>query len=126
MTTAPLLPAEATGLVFEAGGRRLIDGIDLRLEAGTRTVVLGPNGAGKTVLLRLLHGLLAPTAGSVRWGGRPPETKLDFLERLQAGGGSVYEDSPDVTTHAKLAIVDDDFVVIGSTRPLPLSFGLIS
>ncbi|MFH1314529.1 MAG: phospholipase D-like domain-containing protein [Candidatus Eisenbacteria bacterium] len=50
------------------------------------------------------------------WQGRPPETKLDFLERLQAGGGDVYEDSPDVTTHAKIAIVDDDFVVIGSTN----------
>ena len=50
------------------------------------------------------------------WSGRPPETKLDFLERLEAGGGTVFEDSPDVTTHAKLAIVDSDFVVIGSTN----------
>jgi phosphatidylserine/phosphatidylglycerophosphate/cardiolipin synthase-like enzyme len=50
------------------------------------------------------------------WGGSPPETKLDFLERLRAGGGSVYEDSRDVTTHAKIVVVDDDFVVIGSTN----------
>jgi phosphatidylserine/phosphatidylglycerophosphate/cardiolipin synthase-like enzyme len=49
-------------------------------------------------------------------GGRPPQEKLDFLERLLAGGAEVYEDSPDVTTHAKILIVDDSFVVVGSTN----------
>jgi tungstate transport system ATP-binding protein len=66
-----VLPIEARGLVFEVRGQRLIDGIDLTIAAGGRTVVMGPNGAGKSVLLRLLHGLLAPTAGTVRAGGRP-------------------------------------------------------
>jgi tungstate transport system ATP-binding protein len=32
-------------------------------------VILGPNGAGKSVLMRICHGLLAPTAGSVQWLG---------------------------------------------------------
>jgi tungstate transport system ATP-binding protein len=68
--TAPILPAHARGLVFEAGGRRLIDGLDLTLRPGVRTVVMGPNGAGKSVLLRLLHGLLEPSAGVILWGGR--------------------------------------------------------
>lgn len=63
--------AEARGLVFEVGGRRLIDGIDLILKPGTVTVVMGPNGAGKSLLLRLLHGMIVPTAGEVRWEGRP-------------------------------------------------------
>lgn len=71
MTDASILPIEAQDLVFEAGGRRLIDGIDLRLDAGRRTVIIGPNGAGKSLLLRLLHGLLDPSAGSVLWHGRP-------------------------------------------------------
>jgi phosphatidylserine/phosphatidylglycerophosphate/cardiolipin synthase-like enzyme len=62
------------------------------------------------------RGVDVKLAIDMGWGRRPPETKLDFLERLQAGGGDIYEDSPDVTTHAKLAIVDDDFVVIGSTN----------
>lgn len=66
-----VLPARARGLVFEAGGKRLIDGIDLTLEAGTVTVVMGPNGAGKSLLLRLLHGMLTPSAGQVLWGGSP-------------------------------------------------------
>lgn len=68
---APLLPLEARGLVFEAGGKRLVDGIDLVLSAGPVTVVMGPNGAGKSLLLRLLHGLIPPTGGEVLWGGRP-------------------------------------------------------
>ena len=69
---SPLLPVEARGLAFEAGGKRLIDGIDLTLSAGPVTVVMGPNGAGKSLLLRLLHGMIEPTAGTVRWAGPPP------------------------------------------------------
>jgi tungstate transport system ATP-binding protein len=67
----PLLPVEVRGLVFAAGNKRLIDGIDLTLAAGALTVIMGPNGAGKSLLLKLLHGLIQPAAGSVRWGGRP-------------------------------------------------------
>jgi tungstate transport system ATP-binding protein len=67
---APILPMEAWGLVYEAGGRRLVDGLDLALAPGTLTVLLGPNGAGKSLTLRLLHGLLEPLAGTVRWAGR--------------------------------------------------------
>lgn len=68
--TSAILPLETRALAFEAGGRRLIDGITLRLEAGTRTVIMGPNGAGKSLLLRLLHGLIAPSSGAVLWQGR--------------------------------------------------------
>lgn len=64
-----ILPLEARGLVFESDGHRLIDGIDLTLAHGPRTVIMGPNGAGKSLLLRLLHGLLRPSAGSIRWAG---------------------------------------------------------
>ncbi len=62
-----LLPLSLDKVVFEVGSRRIIDAISVSLEAGPRTVVLGPNGAGKSVLLRLCHGLLAPTSGVVAW-----------------------------------------------------------
>ncbi len=62
-----ILPMVAEGLRFSAGGVEIIRGIDLTLRAGGPTLVVGPNGAGKSVLLRLLHGLLAPGAGVVRW-----------------------------------------------------------
>ena len=61
----------ASGLCFDAGGKRLIDGIDIDIRSGRRTVVMGANGAGKSLLLRLLHGLIRPTAGEVLWQGRP-------------------------------------------------------
>ena len=67
--TPSVLPLETRGLVFEHRGQRLIDGIDLYLARGPRTVLMGPNGAGKSLLLRLLHGLLRPTSGSICWAG---------------------------------------------------------
>jgi tungstate transport system ATP-binding protein len=79
--SAPLLPLEAQGLTFEAGGRRLIAGIDLKLRPGVRTVVMGPNGSGKSLLLRLLHGLLPPSGGTVLWDGRAAD---DATRRRQA------------------------------------------
>jgi phosphatidylserine/phosphatidylglycerophosphate/cardiolipin synthase-like enzyme len=50
------------------------------------------------------------------WRGSPPPDRVTFMEKLKAAGGEVYSDSPDLTTHAKLMIVDDTFVVLGSTN----------
>jgi tungstate transport system ATP-binding protein len=73
MRTPPsLLPLELDQVVFAVGGRRIIDGISLRLDAGPRTVIVGPNGAGKSVLLRLCHGLLQPTSGTISWTSPEP------------------------------------------------------
>lgn len=62
-----MLPLILDNVSFAAGGRELIAAISCEIGAGTRTMILGPNGAGKSVLMRLCHGLLAPTRGSVRW-----------------------------------------------------------
>jgi len=79
MAAAPtILPLIAEGLTYMAGAARLIDGLTFTLEAGPRTVIVGPNGAGKSLLLRLCHGLLAPTAGTIRWSDG---TVLDATRR---------------------------------------------
>jgi tungstate transport system ATP-binding protein len=62
-----LLPLHLDRVEFAAGSRRIIRGLSARIDAGPRTVILGPNGAGKSVLLRLCHGLLEPTAGTIKW-----------------------------------------------------------
>jgi tungstate transport system ATP-binding protein len=64
-----LLPLVLEDVSFAAGGRTIIDAVTCEIAAGPRTVILGPNGAGKSVLMRLCHGLLAPTSGRVRWQG---------------------------------------------------------
>jgi tungstate transport system ATP-binding protein len=64
---APLLPLVLERVSFAVDGHTILDAIDAAIEPGPRTVIMGPNGAGKSVLMRICHGLLAPTAGSVRW-----------------------------------------------------------
>ena len=65
--TRSILPMHASDLIYQVDGNSLIDGVSLEIAAGTFTVVLGPNGAGKSLLLRILHGMLDPTSGSVVW-----------------------------------------------------------
>lgn len=64
-----ILPLHATNLRYEVDGTSLIDDVSVSVDPGAFTVVLGPNGAGKSLLLRLLHGLIAPTSGAVDWAG---------------------------------------------------------
>jgi len=65
--SAEILPCVLDKVCFHAGGRLLLDRVSLRLGTGPLTVVLGPNGAGKSLLLRIIHGLLAPSDGRVIW-----------------------------------------------------------
>ncbi|MEO8384808.1 MAG: heme ABC exporter ATP-binding protein CcmA [Betaproteobacteria bacterium] len=67
MASATILPLSVESLAFSTGDVTVLSEISFRVEAGSRTIVLGPNGAGKSVLLRLMHGLLTPSSGSVRW-----------------------------------------------------------
>jgi len=62
-----LLPLVLTGVEYVVGARRIIDRVSLTLESSLRTIIVGANGAGKSILLRLCHGLIRPTAGTIRW-----------------------------------------------------------
>ncbi|MGE3540614.1 MAG: ATP-binding cassette domain-containing protein [Candidatus Tectimicrobiota bacterium] len=75
-----MLPLHVQDLCFEASGRRLLDGMCFQTTAQTRTIVLGPNGAGKSLLLRLCHGLLTPSAGTIAWG----QVEMATARRYQA------------------------------------------
>jgi ABC-2 type transport system ATP-binding protein len=57
------LAIEATGLVKVFGKNRAVDGLDLRVPAGSVYGVLGPNGAGKTTAVKMLATLLRPDGG---------------------------------------------------------------
>ena len=60
---------EARNLECERGGRRLFQGMTFSVGSGETLRVAGPNGSGKTSLLRILCGLLTPSAGEVCWNG---------------------------------------------------------
>lgn len=62
----------AQGLALRFGERTLWESLDFELERGEFLAVLGPNGTGKTSLIRILLGLLEPSAGRVRVNGGPP------------------------------------------------------
>ncbi|MBS3744425.1 MAG: ATP-binding cassette domain-containing protein [Wenzhouxiangellaceae bacterium] len=76
------IAGETRRLVYSVDGQNLVDNVDLALSGTSLTVVMGPNGAGKSLLLRLMHGLIAPTAGEVRWGGQPMDANLRARQAL--------------------------------------------
>jgi tungstate transport system ATP-binding protein len=64
-----MLPLVLDQVCFAVNGRSIIDTVSAEITNGPRTIILGPNGAGKSVLMRLCHGLLQPTSGSINWHG---------------------------------------------------------
>jgi len=78
-----LLPLKLQEVSFAAGGRSILDKVSAEIGAGPRTIILGANGAGKSVLMRICHGLLAPTSGRVEWNavetpGQPRRQAMVF------------------------------------------------
>jgi ABC-2 type transport system ATP-binding protein len=62
---------------------RAVDGIDFSVGEGERVGFLGPNGAGKTTTLKMLSGLLHPTAGEVTVAGHVPRRREpEFLKAI--------------------------------------------
>ncbi|WP_341719536.1 ABC transporter ATP-binding protein [Micromonospora sp. FIMYZ51] len=68
------LPVRTEALSKRYGGKTAVRDLDLIVRPGEVYGFLGPNGAGKTTTLRMLLGLVRPSAGTVRLFGRPPGT----------------------------------------------------
>ncbi len=65
--SSAILPLRLVGAGYAVGGKTLLSDISLAVEPGRRLVVMGANGAGKSLLMRLCHGLIAPTSGRRIW-----------------------------------------------------------
>ena len=94
--------AEMQGVEVRWGSQAVLDGVDLVLNPGERLVVVGPSGAGKSTILRVLAGLLLPTAGLLRLYGEPqtylrldqrhpPDVRLVFQNPALLGSLTVRE-----------------------------------
>ena len=75
---------EARELTKRFGEVQAVDGLSFALEEGTVTGFLGPNGAGKTTTLRMLLGLVTPTAGAATVLGKPYRELVDPALRVGA------------------------------------------
>ncbi len=60
---------ELVGIRAGYGGGDILQGVDLTVEEGGLTCIVGPNGAGKSTILRVVSGLLRPSAGSAVFNG---------------------------------------------------------
>ncbi len=69
---AGILPLALREISYRVNGRSIIDRVSVEIEPGSSTIILGANGAGKSVLMRLMHGLLAPSSGELRWRDADP------------------------------------------------------
>lgn len=65
------LAVHTTGLTKNFGAQRVVDAIDLEVPTGAVYGFLGPNGSGKTTTIRMLLGLIRPTAGTATVLGQP-------------------------------------------------------
>ena len=107
------MAVEASGLVKDFGDKRAVDGVSLAVPSGSIYGILGPNGAGKTTTLRMLLGIIDPSAGSRRLLGhhRPLEAAYDVGYLPEERG--LY---PSMSARESIAFM-------GALRGLPLREG---
>ena len=90
MSTALLASAE--GATRRFGELLAVDQVDLAVAKGEVVGLIGANGSGKTTLIRMLLGLLAPTAGHIRLFGEPPSRRTRARLGYVPQSLGLYED----------------------------------
>ena len=78
------LAIETYGLSKHFGQRKAVDGLTINIPSRTIAGFVGPNGAGKTTTIRLLLGLVRPSAGSATVLGKPLTDLRSYLPRVGA------------------------------------------
>jgi ATP-binding cassette subfamily F protein uup len=106
------LVAELKDVDKSFGGRKIIDGLSMRLMRGDRVGLIGPNGAGKSTLISILLGTLEPDAGSVRLG---TNLQIAYFDQLRV------QLDPEATV-AETISPGSDWVEIGTERKHIMSY----
>jgi cobalt/nickel transport system ATP-binding protein len=89
--TDHILEADNVRFRYPGAGEALC-GVSFSVRTGTKTALLGANGAGKSTLLLTLNGMLRPTAGEIRFHGKPLAYSRNELRELRRRVGFVYQD----------------------------------
>ena len=93
---------EGVDLACERGGRRLFSALRISLKGGELVRIAGENGSGKTSLLRILCGLLTPSAGEVRWRGERIQALKEEYSREMVYLGHAAAVKDDLTAEENL------------------------
>ena len=62
-----ILPLILNNISYSVGEKKILKEISTTINSGLPKIILGSNGAGKTILMKICHGLIQPTSGSVNW-----------------------------------------------------------
>jgi ABC-2 type transport system ATP-binding protein len=108
------LAIEASDLVRTFGATRALDGVDLRVPAGTVYGLLGPNGAGKTTAVRVLATLLRPDGGEARVFGHDVVREADAVRGKVSLTGQYASVDEDLTGMENLVLLGR---LLGHSKP---------
>lgn len=103
----------ARGLKKSFGGRLVVNGVDIDLEAGEVAGLLGPNGAGKTTTFYMVVGLCKPDSGEIMMGGESI-TRLPVFMRARSGL-SYLPQEPSVFRH--LTVEENLLAILETVEP---------
>ena len=109
-----ILSIKAENLVKEYGKRRVVNGVNLKLDAGEVVGLLGPNGAGKTTSFYMIMGLVPVTAGKVFLGGADI-TETPMYKRSRMGIGYLPQEA---SVFRKLSVFDN-IKAVAETLDIP-------
>ncbi|MFB6150256.1 MAG: ABC transporter ATP-binding protein, partial [Haloarculaceae archaeon] len=79
---APSSAISTRGLTKRYGSTTAVESLDMAVDAGVVYGFLGPNGAGKTTTMRMLTGLIRPTAGEASVAGTPSSNRRALVDRI--------------------------------------------
>jgi general nucleoside transport system ATP-binding protein len=125
--TIPAL-VEAKGVTKAFGDLLANDDVDLSIAEGEIHALLGENGAGKSTMVKMLYGLLQPSAGEILWRGKPIRF-TDPKAARRTGIGMVFQhfslfEALTVAENVALALDDASFDIAARVAEVSRSYGL--
>src|SRR5438132_1440382 len=107
----------ASGLTKKFGSRLAVDRVDLSIPQGEIFGLLGPNGSGKTTMIRMLCGVLAPSAGRAMVGGYDIGREPEKVKRVIGYVSQKFSLYPDLTVRENLDFYGDVYGVPAGAGP---------
>jgi len=111
-----LVRLDSVSKVFPRAQKPALEGVSSVLRSGQITGLVGPDGAGKTTLIRLMAGLLAPTAGTITVDGQDPIRDADSLRAFIGYMPQKFGLYEDLSVQENLELHADLRGVVGQER----------